>query len=182
MKTMFKLRNIFALLLVITLLSCSDDEDSNEQDNDYTTSYAQFNIEGSITNGSYDFRDTSNDDEFNTLGYFYTTADDPDLSEDQIQLYIGKSFTDSNFLLVAPPEIGSHNINYQDGNDFEVGIVLDALEDNFYAKAVTINIIELEINNNTVKHCKGTFTGTFYKNNLVESNVHQISGDFEINN
>ncbi|WP_225037055.1 hypothetical protein [Winogradskyella sp. SM1960] len=174
------LKPLIIIALTLHLTNCSSDDNTNDQDNNYATSYAEFTITGPSTSGDYDFRDVSNDDEFNTIGYSYTTDDDPDLTDDEIQVYIGKSFTESHFFLVAPPEIGSLTVNYQDS--YSVDIILDTLEDNFYAKEVTVNITELEINNHTVTHCKGTFSGSFYRNNLVESNVHQINGDFEINN
>ncbi|SDI08565.1 hypothetical protein [Winogradskyella thalassocola] len=182
MKNILKLRNIFALVLCITLFACSDDDSNDGGPGDGAISYAEFNISGPTTNGNYSFRDEGNDDEFNTLGYFYSTNDDPEISDDQIQLYVGKSFTDSNFLLVAPPEIGTHYLDDQNNaSDFEIGIVLSILETYSY-KAINISITELEIDGNFVRHCKGTFSGAFYRNNSDVSDVHQISGEFDINN
>ncbi|WP_458627627.1 hypothetical protein [Winogradskyella sp. PC D3.3] len=184
MKNLLKLKTMFILLLCVSLFTCSDDDSANDETpNNDSISYANFNISGSITNGNYEFRDTGADDEFNTFGYFLNADEDPDISEDQIQVYIGKSYTDSNFLLVAPTATGTYNFSYQGGaNDFDISIILSSLEDNYIVKSVSVIISELEINGSSVTHCKGTFTGTFYRNNLVESDVHQINGEFEINN
>ncbi|WCO02803.1 hypothetical protein [Psychroserpens ponticola] len=183
MKNILKLRNFFALIIVITLLSCSDDDSTtDDRNNDFEISYVGFTIAGPITNGDYEYRDVSSNDEFSTLGYFYNADEDPDLSEDEIQLYIGKSFTESNFLLVSPPEIGIHNIGNQNGDDSEINIVLESIGENYNAKEVSVTITELEINGDFVTHCKGTFTGEFYRNNSDITDVHEINGDFEINN
>ncbi|WP_178989893.1 hypothetical protein [Winogradskyella schleiferi] len=182
MKTLSKIKSIFTLLLCVSLFNCSSDDSNgdNGDNGDTMVSYAEFSITGPITEGNYNYRDS--DDEFGSLGFYYDTDDDPDLSEDQIQVYVGKSFSESHFILVAPPEIGSYNFVHQVGvnSDLGVSLVLSTLEDNFSEKDVTVTITELEINGNTVTHCKGTFSGSFYRSNLVEADVHQISGEFEI--
>lgn len=181
MKIPFKLKNIVALILCAVLLTCSDDNEE-EQLTEYPVSYAQFTIDGPITVGTYEYRDANASDEFEARGRLYTTEEEPDFAEDQIQLYVGKSLALSNFLVVAPNETGTNTILYQGGpNDFDVNIHLASPEENYYAKEVSIIITELELNGNTVTYCKGTFYGDFYRDNLVESQVHYIDGEFEIN-
>ncbi|GGW68614.1 hypothetical protein DFQ11_105159 [Winogradskyella epiphytica] len=107
MKNSLKLTNIFALVLCAIFFTCSDDKD-NEQNVEYPVSYAEFTIYGPTSNGNYDYRDESSSDEFNTTGRLYTMVQEPNLPEDQIQLYICKSFSSSNFLVVAPNSTGTH--------------------------------------------------------------------------
>lgn len=85
--------------------------------------------------------------------------------------------------MVAPPQIGTYNFIYEPGVDEEYGvsIVLSSPEDNFSIKDVTLTITELDVNGNSVTRCKGTFSGSFYRSNTVEADVHQISGEFEFN-
>ncbi|MBQ4913929.1 hypothetical protein J8L85_05740 [Maribacter sp. MMG018] len=174
------------LLTLIFMTGCSEDDSDDAQTDDqvsgeYPESYVKFTISGSTLNGDYEFSDLSEDDEFTTSGHLYTKESDPDLPEDQIQVSVRKSYTESNFLLVASPETGSRNIIYTGGpNDFDVRVLLST-EENYYAKEVSVNITELEIaESGRVVSCKGTFTGDFYRNNLVEDDVHEIEGTFEI--
>lgn len=174
------------LLTLLFMTGCSEDDSDDAQTDDqvsgeYPESYAKFAISGSTLNGDYEFSDLSEDDEFTTSGRLYTKESDPDLPEDQIQVSVRKSYTESNFLLVASPETGSRNIVYTGGaNDFDIRVLLSTDED-YYAKDVSVNITELEItDSNRVTHCKGTFSGDFYRNNLVETDVHKIEGTFEI--
>jgi hypothetical protein len=182
MKNSTTLRILFTVLFCTALLACSNDDSDNDGNNpDYAISYAKFTVSGPTTEGNFDFRDTSGDDDFSILGYFYDASEDPELTEDQIQLYIGKSYTESNFLIVAPPTIDTHNLYYEGGSDDHgISIVLSTLEDSFTTKNVTLDITELVINGNSLIHCKGTFSGTFYRYNLNENDVHYISGDFEL--
>lgn len=181
-----KVSYYFALLLIscTLMVACNkeDDMDDDMPDPDYPVSYVSFSIMGPIIDQSFEYKDASVEDEFTSLGALYKKADDPELSEDQIQIYLGKSFSKSNFLLVAPPQKGSLNITYLNTtSDFDVRIQLESIEEGYYAKEVAVNITDLEINGNTITHCKGTFAGEFYRNNLVEADVHQINGNFEIN-
>ena len=172
------------LLAFMFMVGCSkDDSEEEEQEtgNQFEESYVEFTISGSILNGDYRIEDKSDDDDYTTSGHLYTKESDPDLPEDQIQVSVRKSYTESNFLLVAPPETGVHNIVYIGGaNDFDVRALL-SVEENYYAKEVSVNITELEIaESGRVVSCKGTFTGDFYRNNLVENDVHLIEGTFDI--
>ncbi|GGW68608.1 hypothetical protein DFQ11_105160 [Winogradskyella epiphytica] len=74
------------------------------------------------------------------------------------------------------------NIWYKSGpHDNNVAIQLESTEDYYYAKNVTLNITALELNGGTVTRSKGTFSGDFYRHNLVEADVHTINdGEFEI--
>lgn len=156
--------------------------DDDMPDPDYPVSFVSFSIMGPIVDQSFEYKDASDEDEFSSLGALYKKADDPELSDDQIQIYVGKSFSKSNFLLVAPPQKGSHSFAFiNNTTDFDVRIQLEAIDEGYYAKEVSVNIIELEMDGNTIKHCKGTFEGEFYRNNLVEADVHQINGNFEFN-
>lgn len=182
MKNVLRLRKIFALALCLTLFTCSDDDNEEQQNNEYPESYAEFTIQGPITTGNYKYTDASDSDDFDAFGRLYTTEVEPDLDEDQLQLYVGRSFSLSNFLAVVPNEIGTHTILYQgSSNDFDINIQLSSSEENYFAKEVSVTITELQLDGLTVKHCKGTFFGDFYRHNLVEANVHAINGEFEIN-
>ncbi|WP_418639285.1 hypothetical protein [Winogradskyella sp.] len=182
MKNLLRLRNIITLALCITLFTCSDDENEDQQNNEYPESYAEFTIQGPITIGDYNYIDANESDDFDVFGRLYTTEEEPDFDEDQLQLYVGRSFSLSNFLAVVPNEIGTHTILYLGGpNDFDINIQLSSPEENYYAKEVSVTITELQLDGSTVKHCKGTFFGDFYRLNLVEADVHTINGVFEIN-
>ncbi|MEM5566958.1 hypothetical protein WNY78_17685 [Psychroserpens sp. AS72] len=181
MKTISQFKTLITLVLCISLFTCSNNDDE-QQSNEYPISYAEFTIQGPNTNGNYEYRDEVETDDFSTTGRLYTTQENPDLPEDQIQLYIGKTFSLNNFLVVAPNSTGTHSITYQGGpNDRDVAIKLTSPEENYYAKEVSITITELELNGSNVIHCKGTFAGSFYRYNLVEADVHTINGEFEIN-
>lgn len=110
----------------------------------------KFSISGSILNDDYEYKDANADDAFTTISMFYSKASDPDLSDDQIQLYVGKSFMGGNFLLVAPPEKGIHQINYGAGNDFDLSINISPEED-YYAKQVSVNITALDISGSALQ-------------------------------
>ena len=165
-------------ILALAVAACNKDGDVGDE-TEQGVSTVKFSISGSILNGDYEYKDANADDAFSTISMFYSKASDPDLSDDQIQLYIGKSYMSEYFLLVAPPEKGTHQIGYGE-NDFDVSINISPDED-YNAKQVTVTIAALDIAGRSVKHCKGTFSGSFYRNNLVEANVHEISGSFEIN-
>ena len=186
----FKLPRINLLLLLSILAlslmtSCGDDDDDDiigGGNNDYDQSYVKFTISGPSTNGTYEYKDAGTSDDFTVAGYFFTQETDPDLQHDQIQLYIGKSYTASHFLVVAPPSEGQHNISYLDGtNEFDIVITLEEIGNGYTAKDVDINITDLSLNGAFITHCKGNFSGSFYHHNLNESDVHQISGEFEFN-
>lgn len=182
MRTLNKMKTIITSLFLITVLTSCSSDDGNDGAS-HPLSYTKFSIEGPIVNKNFEFRDVSLQDDFSTIGYLYTPQDEPELTENQIQLNIRKSLRENSFFVVAPAETGSHSFQYTGGsNDYEIDITLASIEENFYTKNTSITITELEFSRNKVKRCKGTFSGSFYLNDLTEDNVHQISGEFEINN
>lgn len=175
-----QLKYLMVFVLALTMACSSSENDIPKEET--AMSNAKFTISGPSVNGSFEFIDANTSDEFTSAGYLYTTEDDSDIEEDHVQVHVSKSFTQSLFLLLGPTEVGTYAMVYQDDPyDFNIDIILDDLEDGFYVKNASFVVESIQISGRVVTHCKGTFTGSFYRHNLNENDVHEISGSFDFN-
>ncbi|MBR9915520.1 MAG: hypothetical protein GYB32_11955 [Algicola sp.] len=174
------------LLMISMLFSCSNDDGNNGNNNSINgDNYVDYTVSGSTLNDSFSISDVDSDDNVSMIGSYYSeqlTGQDP-----IITLVMFDSQNNSEFAVVLPAQIGSWEVTAGNSNNFDVFIITPDSSGFLEPIMVTVNITELEINQNesislALEHIKATFSGSFeltYDNDGQEVvEPHNLTGEF----
>ncbi|GEM_PF-6389395 len=166
------------------LTACSSDDDGNPNPGppEGAVSYAKFTISGPVTNGTFEYMDTA-DNDFNTqglIGYSDESLQTPVTAS----FWIYESYTTSLFMMQLPPVIGTHELPYynQELDEYYETFILFSINEEYYGEEVTVNLSELNYSGLFINKLYGTFSGDF---DLMDQTgqslgMHAIEGEFAL--
>ncbi|WCO02804.1 hypothetical protein [Psychroserpens ponticola] len=180
MKTTLKLIP-FLIIITVTILSCSKDDDNPNDTAQQQDTYTNYSVAGNQVNGTYNIvvEDLNNP---SILAFANVYPE----SNSQTLKIAGMGFVDTTHMLNVgmsiPARTGLVEI-LDDHPDFDLGFGFEDV--GLEAKSISVNVLEIERNDNYVIHIKGTFNGiAVYKHTVNGDEIeetHIIDGEFEYN-